>query len=124
MAANRPEGYINRGVLYLHLNQPGKALNDFNEAIRLDPENPENYYQRAHASWALGKGQDAYNDLQTYIAAGGNLRAYFMIWSKNRQGTDFHGLCGLISSTVTNICRFFPKISGTLHANVVPGIRT
>ena len=41
--------HANRGLAYLHLGQPERALNDFNEMIRQDQSNADAYYYRGQA---------------------------------------------------------------------------
>ena len=48
---SNPNGlaYNNRGLAYYQKGECDKAIADFSEAIELDPEDPETYYNRAKA---------------------------------------------------------------------------
>jgi len=55
----------NRGVIYMKMNQYGKALNDLNLAIKLNPSNVNNYMNRAVTYRKLGMMTRAMQDAQT-----------------------------------------------------------
>lgn len=48
-SANDAEGYLFRGVTFLKLLQPDKAMTDFNQAALFDPLNSSLYFWRAKA---------------------------------------------------------------------------
>lgn len=51
--------YSNRGLAYLHLNEPRKAEADFEQAIRNEPRNPVHYFRRGLAETQMGHTADA-----------------------------------------------------------------
>ena len=51
--------FINRGLAYMALNEPTKAVHDFNQAIRLDSKNAATYFKRGVAYSQMGQYQDA-----------------------------------------------------------------
>ena len=55
--------YSNRGRAYASLGQPERAMEDFDEAIRLDPELAPAYYNRGSLYGNLGQPQRAIQDL-------------------------------------------------------------
>jgi len=57
-----------RGVVYSRLNQPRQAIEDFNRAIQLFPENPAVYNNRGSTLLALGLAQEAVKDFDRAIA--------------------------------------------------------
>ena len=50
-----PGHCFHRGLLRAQSGRPREALADFNEAIRLEPQVPAFYFQRAYAAWQLGR---------------------------------------------------------------------
>ena len=58
----QPTYYGNRSIAYLRRELFGSALNDANEAIRLDPAYVKAYFRRASANMALGKFKLALKD--------------------------------------------------------------
>ena len=57
--------YVNRGLAYLMLNEPEKAIGDFDQAVRLDPHNAANYFKRGVALGRAGKWRlaiDSYSE--------------------------------------------------------------
>jgi tetratricopeptide (TPR) repeat protein len=59
--------YNNRGLVYSTLGEYQRAIQDHNEAIRLDPQLAEAYYPRGVAYGALGEYQRAIEDLDEAI---------------------------------------------------------
>lgn len=60
--SQNPDAYIphmNRGRLYLRLNQGARALEDYAHASMLKPENPEPYYMQAQCYAQMGKKAEA-----------------------------------------------------------------
>jgi len=53
-----------RGYAYYNLSQYERAIQDFDEAIRLDPQSAYAYYMRGLANQALGKNTAADRDFQ------------------------------------------------------------
>jgi tetratricopeptide (TPR) repeat protein len=56
------DNFIQRGATYQLLGEYDKALLDFTEAIRLDPEDAEVYFARAASERALGQMKKAQED--------------------------------------------------------------
>ena len=62
--------YSSRGFAYLHTGQSQAAIQDYDEAIRLAPENPnlsDDYYNRASAYQTIGQYQQAIQDFTQAI---------------------------------------------------------
>ena len=57
---------VNGGEKYLQENYSG-ALKDFDQAIRMNPENHDAYYFRGRTKIALGRDSEALQDLQTAL---------------------------------------------------------
>ena len=55
----------NRGLIFSKMNQYEKALIDFDMAIKLNPQNPNNYLNRAFSYYKLGLIDKAKQDVQT-----------------------------------------------------------
>lgn len=56
--------HLNTGIQYLYAGEHQRALQEFNEAARLDPENPEIYLYRGNAYFNMGyedKAMTEYN---------------------------------------------------------------
>ena len=51
--------YVNRGILKLRRNQVGAAIADFDQAIRLDPNQPEAYLNKGSALIRMNHSADA-----------------------------------------------------------------
>jgi tetratricopeptide (TPR) repeat protein len=62
------ESLIRRGSIYMRLNQPEKAIDDFNTAIRYNPAYHSGYVNRGIARVMLGLNDAAMQDFQTGIA--------------------------------------------------------
>lgn len=60
----KPIYYNNRGCIYHQRNLFEFAINDYNEAINLDPEFGQYYYNRGGAYFSLDKREEARNDWQ------------------------------------------------------------
>ena len=56
------EAYYRRGLAYSNLNQYQRAIQDFDEAIRLNPRVAETYNNRGSAYNMLGQHQRALQD--------------------------------------------------------------
>ena len=54
--------YINRGVSYADLGEYERAIEDYDEAIRLDPQSARAYINRGNAYDGLGKSEEAERD--------------------------------------------------------------
>lgn len=59
--------YANRSISYLRLELFGSALDDANDAIKLDKNYLKGYYRRAAALMALGKFKQALKDFETIV---------------------------------------------------------
>jgi tetratricopeptide (TPR) repeat protein len=51
--------HLNRGLAYLALDEPGKALFDFNQTVRNEPKNAAGYFNRGVALGRLGRNKEA-----------------------------------------------------------------
>jgi tetratricopeptide (TPR) repeat protein len=54
LAPGYAQAYLERGLAYNHKDSYDKAIADFTEAIRLDPEDKDAYYFRG-AAYVMGK---------------------------------------------------------------------
>lgn len=59
--------YMGRGLTYLSMNKPEKALADFNKAVELAPKRPGPLCNRANAYEMLGRYKEAIQDWQTCL---------------------------------------------------------
>jgi len=60
---NEPEAYLNKGAIYIRMENPGAALPLFTAAIERNTSRPElAHYGRAIANETLGNVQAAYSD--------------------------------------------------------------
>ena len=57
-----PRAYRQRGLTHNALGQMEKAIQDFNQAQKLNPKDPEVYYSRGMAHRRLGKNDQAVAD--------------------------------------------------------------
>jgi tetratricopeptide (TPR) repeat protein len=64
--------YSDRGVAHWRLNQPKAAIEDFNQAIQLSPENGAVYNNRGNALMDLGHPEEALKDFERAIALSQN----------------------------------------------------
>ena len=55
------------GLSNLNLNQPEKALEDFNRAISIDPTHPDGYLGRANTLNTLGRYEESLRDYERVI---------------------------------------------------------
>jgi tetratricopeptide (TPR) repeat protein len=70
--------YLVRGICYIKLKQPEKALEDYNTGLTFHPEKMELYLQRSQAYYLLGKYSEAFNDVQSARNSGIKVEdAYF-----------------------------------------------
>ena len=58
--------YVNRALVQMQLGEYGKAVEDLNEAIRLEPTEPKHYYRRGRAYELLG---EADKSVKSYLSA-------------------------------------------------------
>ena len=61
------EVYSNRAVAWRETREPGKALLDLDEALRIDPENAAAHYNRGLARGDLGEHQGAIEDFEAAL---------------------------------------------------------
>jgi tetratricopeptide (TPR) repeat protein len=61
------EAYVNRGLAYAVLGQPERAIQDFDEGIRLDSQLARAYSNRVLAYKLQGKKAEAIADLEKFI---------------------------------------------------------
>jgi len=54
--------YYNRGIAYRHLNEYRRAIEDYDQALRLDPGDAKAYNNRAYARCALGQVEASLDD--------------------------------------------------------------
>lgn len=66
------QAYVDRGGVYLLLNQPDKALSDLNKGISLNPDSVEAYLNRGGAYGELKQYQKAIDDLTKAISLNAN----------------------------------------------------
>lgn len=59
--------YLNRGHYWYEKNQRGKALEDFNKAIEINPEHPTAYVNRSMLYLAMNENQMALQDFNRYM---------------------------------------------------------
>jgi tetratricopeptide (TPR) repeat protein len=52
------ENYLNRGREYMRMNDVGRGIKDFDQALRLDPRFAWAHYNRGYAYWAKGTKED------------------------------------------------------------------
>jgi Flp pilus assembly protein TadD len=69
-AAADVRAYSGRAVVYLTAGEPKQALNDYAEAIRLEPERAESYAGRAVAFTILRDDEAAESDIDRAVALG------------------------------------------------------
>ena len=65
--ANLAWAYNNRGVAYGHLGQYERAIEDYDQAIRLNPGQTWAYHSRAMAHCVLGHAEEALQDYRRTI---------------------------------------------------------
>lgn len=64
---DHPDILSHRGVLYLHLKQKKKCLDDLNLSLKIEPENPYRYASLAYAKDFFGDLQGAILDYQKAV---------------------------------------------------------
>ena len=64
---NFPRAYANRGMIFTYSGKPDKAIEDFTQAIRLNPADPFPYHGRATAYQVQGKFDAAIEDFSTVL---------------------------------------------------------
>lgn len=74
--------YFNRGVVLQKKGNYQAAIQDYDQAIAIDPSNAKSYYNRAIAKMALSQGDEALKDLEIafrlgFEQAGNIIRSYF-----------------------------------------------
>jgi tetratricopeptide (TPR) repeat protein len=67
---NDATAYAGRGSLYQGIGQYERAVQDHDEAIRLDPEHSLAYLNRALAYTYLGKDEEANRDIERAVGLG------------------------------------------------------
>ncbi len=70
----KSEAYYNRGMVYVHFGQRDRAIKDFDEAIRLNPQSAMAYYARGFAHQKLGRMPRANQDFDEAIRINPNLK--------------------------------------------------
>lgn len=63
--AFRPEDYLNRGLTYSNLGKYEQAIQDFDRALALDPQDPSSYRNRWQSYMAPGQHERAIADFDT-----------------------------------------------------------
>jgi tetratricopeptide (TPR) repeat protein len=64
---NHPDIHSHRGVVYLHLNQKKKCLDDLKFSLKLEPDNPYRYASLAYAKDHFGDLEGAITDYQKAV---------------------------------------------------------
>ncbi len=64
----RSDAALGRGFWHYSQGRYGQAINAFDEAIRINPQNAAAYYNRGQAQYDLGNYQAALDDFSTVIA--------------------------------------------------------
>ncbi len=59
--------YSNRGAAHSALGQPQRAIEDYDEALRIDPQDAKAYYNRGTVYVDLGQSQRAIEDFDEAI---------------------------------------------------------
>lgn len=62
--------YVSRGIAYADEGEYGRAIRDFNQALRLDPNDARAYYNRGLASRRIGEYERARSDFNKALALG------------------------------------------------------
>ena len=62
------EHYHRRGIAYCDLGQTEHGIQDFNEAIRIEPDWGDPYYSRGVAYAELGKKTEAIADFEKFLS--------------------------------------------------------
>ena len=71
-AAVKGDAYNNRGIAYLQRGQPDRAAADFEQAVALNPKNPNAWINRANTYQAQGKFDLALKDYEQALQLRGN----------------------------------------------------
>ena len=86
---NRAMTFNNRGVIFLHLGDPDAALDDFDKAIRINPDNWRARFNRTMIRIERGAYQEAWEDANHAIKLRpGDSRAYVnraIVYTRTRQ---------------------------------------
>jgi tetratricopeptide (TPR) repeat protein len=72
------DDYFNRGVKYSELKKHQQAIEDFNQAIRLDPKYAEAYYGRGVACYYKGEYDKAWEDFHKAQSLGCQVHSGFL----------------------------------------------
>ena len=64
------QAYVNRGNAYLSLGQDDRAIQEYDDAIRLDPQFAIAYANRARTYTILGKDTEARQDVDRAVELG------------------------------------------------------
>jgi lipoprotein NlpI len=74
---NLAVAFYNRGVAYDDMDEPARALADYDQAIRLDPKNASAFYNRGNSYRAKGERDRAIGDYSAAIGLDPNLAEAF-----------------------------------------------
>ena len=72
-----PSAYINRGIAYYELGDNQRAIADFNEALRINPNDALAYYDRGIVRVRLGEFQGAIADYSEALRINPNSAAAY-----------------------------------------------
>ena len=67
-ANTKAESYINIGIAYYNSNKYQEAIDNYTQAIYLNPNNDDAYFNRGQAYYILGKYRKAINDYTQFIS--------------------------------------------------------
>jgi tetratricopeptide (TPR) repeat protein len=77
-AKKKYDAYVNRGVIYYRQKKYTQAIEDYNEAIKIEPENVDAYISRGIAYSSMGDHEKAISDYEKAISIDpSNVDAYY-----------------------------------------------
>lgn len=70
--------YNNRAIEFSNMEKYGKALEDYNKALDINPQHKNSYYGRALVYCSLEEYDEAWEDINQFIKLGGNVDSKFL----------------------------------------------